>query len=981
MGGALKDRIIRIPTAFDREGGERLVSDMSGFAVAGDDTAAALLRGIGGCSPYLARVIRRDPAFAAGIFDRSPEDVIRDLIDETRAMDDCDNDHLSMQLRRNKARAGLVLGMAELTGALTTLEAARHLSDFADAALARALAQALKGLEEKGFCPVAEIEGDEKRAGNQGAAARCGIAILAMGKLGARELNYSSDIDLIAIYDPDAPCFESPAAARDVAVAAVRRLVRFLNDQTRDGYVFRTDLRLRPDPGVSAIAVNINAAEAYYEAHGQNWERAAFIRARAAAGDIPLGAAFLARLRPFIWRRYLDFAMIDDINAILDQIHDAKGAGDRDFAGYNIKAGYGGIRDIEFLVQTRQLIFGGKDDNLRGSGTLPMIDALGAAGALDDAGVDTLKEAYCELRRIEHALQIINDEQTHTIPEAPEDQARLAALLCDESAQTLSARLDRITRSVSQTHARFVAPKAEVTASAGRLSFVGTEPDPYTVQTLATFGFSDPAGVIRLIAGWHGGELRATRTERARQLLTQMTPRILEAFSEADNPDEAMRGFDLFLRELPAGVQIFSLFAHNREMFDTLSAVITGSPSLARALARRSELVEALTESTWPQPLASAPALAADFHDALAAGETYEALLNMARRWQARTHFDVTAQLVVGALSPADAARQYSTIAETVLTGLLPAVKAETDRRTGVGQGEGQGEGKGAFVILALGRLGARRLTAMSDLDLIYIYQPADDDGAPVDPSTYFGRLVRRYISALSAPTEEGRLYEVDMQLRPSGGAGPVAVSFDAFRRYYENDAWTWERMALTKARVIGGDAHLAKKIRDEINRILARPVPEKQLASDVLDMRARLLEHRKPTGGLDVKFSHGGVVDIDFIAQYGILRWGPDGASLPATDSLAHIRGLAARGHLGADAAEALSNAGELFEDVLQILRASFADRRADENLNASLVRRLTATTGATSLDNLMERLTDQYARVRQIFAAQIGPMGPDSV
>ena len=959
MAGPLKDRLFRMPTIFDVGAAERFQERAEPHLGGLDARSRAFLFAVASASPYLAKLMRERGEGLVTLFNEPTETRLARIIGEVREAPATDDDALRQRLRRLKADAALSLGLAEVAGALSSLEAAALLSNFADAACDRSLRQALCGLSSKGFSPR-----DSARA-----EASCGIAIIAMGKLGASELNYSSDIDLIAIFDPEAPVFEDGAAAREVAVAAVRRMIAFLNDQTPDGYVFRTDLRLRPDPGVSAAAISLNAAEAYYERHGQNWERAAFIRARAAAGDIELGEEFLKRLRPFIWRRHLDFAAIDDINSILMQIHTAKGSAEIAFAGHNIKTGRGGIREIEFLIQTRQLILGGKDVRLRGRSALAMIDALSAAGEFSEARAQQLKDAYASLRRVEHALQMIADEQTHSIPQDESGQGRVAALLGEDDSAALKARLVPLLRSVQDISAELFDADTELSTSIGPLSFTGVEADTDTIATLEALGFKTPSAVIDGIRRWHFGELRSTRTERARNLLTRMTPKLIEALAEADDPDEAFRAFDYFLRGLPAGVQIFSLFVHNPAIFDTLIRIITVSPYLGRQLVRRAELVEALTNLNWPLLPDSGPSLRGELTDAIEAADSYEDALNTARRWSAYKRFDVAAQLITGHLSVEQAAGHFSEIAEVSIRGLSATVRKETNVRTRPVEG--------AMVTLGLGRLGARRMTALSDVDLMFIYDahPAPAADTP-DPVTYITRLVRRYVSALAAPTEEGALYDVDMQLRPSGNAGPVAVSLDAFRRYYENDAWTWEFMALVKARVVAGDAALGQVVADEIHQILSRERNVDTLRKDVIDMRARLLSNRKAHSVFDIKTAHGGLTDIDFIAQYLFLCHRPVLPALTRADSLGLLAAMGQAEIIPSAACDGLLNAGELFEAVLQMSRATGGDGPVESHPVGARARRLAAAAGVRDLHELEAMLTDAYEIVRHHFGEFVGSL-----
>ncbi|MEQ1931051.1 MAG: bifunctional [glutamine synthetase] adenylyltransferase/[glutamine synthetase]-adenylyl-L-tyrosine phosphorylase, partial [Parvularculaceae bacterium] len=800
-----ENRIREAPRIHDAAAAGRLRAALGGGLAHLEEKSRALLHAVGGASPYLSQLIVRAPARALALMSQVPEAAMADIIVRTRAAGDAGEVGETMSILRGlKAETALLAGLAEIGGVWDSLEAAAALSDFADAAVDRSLRAALKALEPKGFL----------RAGERDCERVSGVAVIAMGKLGARELNYSSDIDLIVLFDPESPAFRDRDAARTAAVAAAREVVRIMGERTADGYVFRTDLRLRPDPGVTAAAISVRAAEAYYEAHGQNWERAAFIKARASAGDIAVGEQFLKNLRPYVWRKYLDFAAIEDIHSIKRQIHAAKGGGEIEFYGHDIKTGRGGIREIEFLAQTQQLILGGKDATLRERRTLGALARLCGVGRISPADLATLEGNYRYLRRVEHRLQMINDEQTHKIPREPEEVERLAAFLGEESLAAFEVRLTGVLKSTHELFADLFEKEERLSSAAGSLIFTGVENDKATLATLARLGFQRPSDVSDLIRRWHTGSVRATRSPRARELLTKLAPRLLEELGRAGDPDAAFIAFDRFLAQLPAGVQVFSLFANNPQVFEELIRIMTIAPELGRQLSKRAHLIEALLENDWPRPAPSPETMGAELKGRLEAAETYEGQLNAARRWAGERRFDGAAQLVIGALDVKSAAAHFTAIADCCIEALLPAARAETERLLG--------SIAGGVAVIGLGRLGAGAMTASSDIDLIFVYdapEGAQSAGPrPAEANVWYPKLVRRALAALSATTEEGTLFEVDMQLRPSGGAGPTAVSLSAFEKYYAADAWTWEARALLKARVVAGDPDVAATVRTMID-------------------------------------------------------------------------------------------------------------------------------------------------------------------
>ncbi len=925
-------RIADVPEVHDADAASRLLKAIDPVLKDLGAGERDLVAAVGGCSPYLSRLIVSQQTNLAEIFAAPPAVSMAKACAAARGAAGCQDESgvdeaaAMRALRQAKARAALVAGIAEISGAWSMQEAAEALSDFADAALSGAMKTVLGRLARKGFAPARPDDPETD----------CGVTILAMGKHGARELNYSSDIDVIVLYDPNAPALGE--AAREIAIAAARGLVRLMQEPTAEGYVFRTDLRLRPDPGVSAAAISIGAAESYYEAYGQNWERAAFIKARAAAGDVALGEEFLKSMRPFVWRKYLDYAAIDDILSIKRQIHAAKGGGSIEFFGHDLKIGRGGIREIEFLVQTQQLILGGKNPALRGARTLDALAALRDDGRIDAGAHDDLRDAYAYLRRVEHRIQMINDEQTHKIPQTEAGVDRLAAFLGEPGPREFETRLRAVLRATHGHFSNLFDTEDRLACDLGTLSFTGVENNPETLRSLRALGFKRPEHVSEAMRQWHAGGVRATRTCRARELLTALTPRLLESLAKASDPDEAFVAFEGFLGRLPSGVQIFSLFAHSPEIFDELTKLMTIAPALARNLARRLHLVEALIERDWPGAALAPDTYRARLDEALRAAPRYEDKLNAARRFAAEEKFQISARLVLATIPPREAARAYSVLADAVLAAMLPVARAETEAVHGRIEGE--------IAVLGLGRLGAGAMTATSDVDLMFVYDADPDavsDGAkPLGAVSYFARLTRRYLTALSAATEEGGLYEVDMNLRPSGRAGPAAVSRSAFTAYFENDAWTWEIMALTKARVITGDDKLRGFIDGEIARIIARPRERAAVAADVHAMRERLHEAKRDQGPWDVKNVRGGLTDLEFIRQYEALLHGRVGSGQGGGDP----------GAQDGTIERTLSSASELFESVLQVSRAATDGVFDPEGSGLALKTRLSQACGEDRLE-----------------------------
>jgi glutamate-ammonia-ligase adenylyltransferase len=705
---------------------------------------------------------------------------------------------------------------------------------------------------------------------------------------------------------------------------------------------------------------------------GQNWERAAFIKARACAGDPTAAADFLKRLEPFIWRRHLDYAAIEDIHSIKRQIQAHGGHGPIAVAGHNIKLGRGGIREIEFFVQTQQLILGGRDPSLRWRGTLEALEALQARGLVSTQARDDLADSYLFLRRLEHRLQMIEDEQTHTLPESAAGLARISCFAgyadTDLFANALISHLER----VQQHYEELFEKEAPLGGEGGGLVFTGVENDPETLATLAHIGFRDPPHIAGAIRGWHHGRIRATRSPRARELLTRLMPVLLDALAATADPDSAFAQFDRFVSRLPAGVQLFSLFLANPHLLQLVAAVMGSAPRLAEHLAGSPAILDVLLDRRFvTSPLRDD--FGALLKRQLATATDQEVALDIARRFVREQSFRVGVQLIDGGISTAQAGAAFTGIAEAAIAGLLEKVEQDLASVAGVVEG-------GEFGVVAMGRLGGREMTSASDLDLIFIYDvppQTEFSSGPrcLPPMVYYARLAQRLIAALTVQTAEGGLYEVDMRLRPTGNKGPAAVSLESFGRYHTEDAWTWERLALTRARVIAGSPHLAKRIEKIIRDSLARKMEPDRLAHDVLDMRKKLESQFSGSGPWDLKFVRGGLVDIEFIVEFLQLRHASLLPEILEPNTIAALERLRDAGLLSEEDAETLNGTARLELDLLQILRmavvGTFDPVRATPALKSLLLR-------ATNVENfaaLESRLVRAEAATQSIFDRLLPP------
>ncbi len=868
-------RITRLPRAYDPLHGAEalaLMPELSG-------SLADLVAGAAGCSPYLKQLMDNEHAWLVPAFD-NPEAGISAEFDRLR---DVKPDDLADELRRAKRRVALLAGLADLAGVWPLAQVTKTLTDLADLACSLAL-RATVGTEiRRGKLPGMR-EDDIETAG--------GMVILAMGKMGAGELNYSSDIDLICLFDETRFDPDEYHDARASFIRATRRMSAMLNDRTAEGYVFRTDLRLRPDPQVTPVCMAMAGAEAYYESLGRTWERAAYIKARPCAGDLQAGQRFLDDLKPFVWRKHLDFAAIEDAHNMRLRIREHKGLGGAlTLPGHNMKLGRGGIREIEFFTQTRQIIAGGRDPDLRVRGTVEGLAVLARKGWVPTEVAENLTSHYQFHREVEHRLQMLRDAQTHELPGSEEEFERLAAFMGRDLAELEAELLERLTE-VHYLIEQFFSPEDGDTSEA----------DPAVTAQLDS----------EVIARWPS--YAALRSDRSGEIFRRLRPDILSRLANTAHPNEALLAFDGFLAGLPAGVQVFSMFEANPHLIDLMVDIAGTAPELASYLSRHAGVFDAVIAGAFFADWPGQKALQSDLSAALSAEDDYEQKLITARRWRNEWHFRIGVHHLRGLISAVDAGHQYADLAGAVLGALWPEVVAQFCAK------HGDPPGRGA-VVLGMGSLGANRLNARSDLDLIVIYDAQGSEGSegrkPLATRAYFARLTQAMITALTAQMADGRLYEVDMRLRPSGNQGPVATSWQSFRNYQEGEAWVWEHLALTRARTVAGDASLAADIEAFRTGLLRQPHDAAAILADVKDMRARLNAAKPSEGPLDARRGPGHLQEIELLAQSGCLMSGAT-----SQDVLAGLDAACQMGWLSSAQKETLVRAYDLCWKTLQCSR-----------------------------------------------------------
>ncbi|MFZ3582301.1 glutamine-synthetase adenylyltransferase [Loktanella sp. DJP18] len=917
----LSVRMTRHPRPFDADRG----ADASAHVPWADAPLRDLIAGTAGCSPYLAGLIAREADWLQAA-QNDPEAALAQTLAAIPAIPFAD---LGPGLRQSKARVALLTALCDLAGVWPLSTVTQALTDLAAASVQACIVPLVAAEIARGKLPGL-IPDDAADAG--------GMVVLAMGKQGAGELNYSSDIDLICLFDDDRFTPEDSVTARAAFVRVTRRMCALLSDNTADGYVFRTDLRLRPDASVMPVCLSMTAAERYYESVGRTWERAAYIKAAPCAGDISAGQRFLDTLRPFVWRKHLDYAAIQDAHDMRLRIRDHKGLGGRlTLEGHNMKLGRGGIREIEFFTQTRQLIAGGRDASLRVRGTVAGLSRLAASGWIPVDLRDRLSDHYTAHRTVEHRLQMINDAQTHSLPQDAAGFDRLAAFMDTDSATLRADLTDRLTEVHSLTEG-FFAPDSPRKADPGDW---GQE----------------------ITARWP--DYPALRSARAVQTFERLRPGILSRLAEAARPEEALINFDAFLSGLPAGVQLFALFEANPSLTQLIVDICATAPALAQYLSRNAGVLDAVIGGDFFAPWPGVAALTTALADAMGGTDDFETALNIARRWAREWHFRIGVHHLRGLTDATDSGQHYADLAEAVIAGIWPVVCADFARRHGPLPGQGA-------VVLGMGSLGAGRLNALSDVDLIVIYD-ADVWGnstgpRPLPVRSYYARLTQALVTALSAPMADGRLYEVDMRLRPSGKQGPVATSWAAFRDYQQEEAWTWEHLALTRAKPIAGAKVLMAGVEAFRRSLLKSKGRGPGVLTDVAAMRARLADAKPAQGDWDAKMGPGRLMDVELAAQTAALVMGSDLRDVPG-----QIAAGVAGGWLDAADGAALDRAAGLFwrlQAAGRLLTGGVLDPGA---LGEGGRRFVLRETGFDTMNDLQAAMADAAASADAVIGARL--------
>jgi len=924
-----------------------------------------MLLGIAEASPYLFDLLRADAARAIRLFGCTPELHLARLIEHTcRDVEAASSEADAMQLlRRMKSEAALLIALCDIGGVLPVMQVTAGLTDLAVAAVRSALRYLLRQEAARGRLSPSNVDRPEENSG---------LIVLAMGKMGAGELNFSSDIDLIVFFDAEASTLATDIEPQPFFVRLTQALARLLQQRSGDGYVFRVDLRLRPDPASTQVAISTASALDYYEREGRTWERAAMIKARPCAGDARAGEALIAEIAPFVWRKHLDFAALADVHDMKRQMQTFRGQSEIAVEGHNVKVGRGGIREIEFFAQTQQLIAGGRHPELRVRPTLEALSVLASSHWITREARDEMSAAYQFLRRVEHRLQMVADEQTHTLPEDPEAVERFACFFGYDNRAAFAKDLLGHLNVVHGHYSKLFEGDPTGTAKLPAVDYGGGPDDPRLIEHLAAIGFKKPLVVAKTVQQWIAGDYRVFRLAATRNAFVEFVPALIASLAHAEEPDDAVAAFDRFLQALQRGGRLVSLLSQNSDLVALVALILGAAPRLADMLARQPQIMDGLIDPRFFGAMPDQRELSARLAATLADANSYEEFLDRLRLFGQESLFLIGTRILSGTVSASQASVAFADVAE----GIVDTVHGLVTERFAAQHGRIKRQ---ETAILAMGRLGSREMTASSDLDLILLYdfdhdEPDSDGARSLQGAHYFARFTQRLISAFTTRTNYGVLYDVDMRLRPSGRAGPVASRLDSFAQYQDREAWTWEHMALTRARVISASPQFRGRIEAIIREVLTRPRDAASIAVDVADMRRAVALEKGEGDVWDIKYAAGGMLDVDFMAQYLQLVHAADKPDILNVSTLQVLDNALRLGVLPRSSAEILRSATRLYHDLTQILRLCVNDKFRPEVAGEDLLRIMARAGDAPDFSSLEARVRETQAEVRRVFVTLTG-------
>lgn len=964
-----------------------------------EPTSASQLLTILGASPFLAGILCRRASFFEGLFiqaqitsTKTEKQMCTEL--QQRIADDADTATLKKGLRTFKRQEMLRIGGRDLCGLAELEEVTFELSALAAATLQRAFEVCTIQLQAEYGAPLLDVEEGAPEEHAE-------YTILGMGKFGGYELNFSSDIDLIYFYSSDHGQTAGIAdpirgqrnriSIHQYFIKLSEMITRAIGQATEDGFVFRVDLRLRPEGNSGEMANSLAAGEIYYESWGQSWERSAMLKARPVAGSIELGEQLLERLEPFIYRRHLDYAMIDDIKVMKQKIDRSL---KREKEGeLNLKLGHGGIREIEFFIQALQLINAGKNPRLRERNSLKSLQLLYVEKMITLEERDDLSAAYRFLRTAEHRIQVVHEQQTHNLPTRPKELAALARrcgfTLSDEFMTTLRQHREKVSavfRDLFYTSDEEL--PSQISPEVNFLFDASAEPD-LCMDILEEKGFRPPERAYESLTILRQGGTKGYLTERARRQLDRIAPRLFQEVMHCPDPPMALANMEKFLEACRrARGTYYALLAENPEIIKLLISLFATSQFLSRNFIQHPEVLDSLVSRSYAQNVREQEDLTAELSEQLGNTSYYEDKLNILRRFRNEEFLRIALNDIHGHTPQGQTTRQLSLLADVCLQQSLAIAREELLERYGLPfcQDDNDESHEAAFVIVGMGKLGGMELNYHSDLDIIFIYE-GEGETRPVggtDPDRfrvqtnqqYFVKLAQRIISLLTLMTQEGHVYEIDTRLRPSGNQGPLVSSLPAYRKYHESSAAPWERQALIKARVVAGSSELATSYAALTTEIVyERPLPG-NLAEEIYRLRQRMEKElgKEDQQHRNIKTGRGGMVDVEFIAQYLLLLHGQKKQELRCRNTVKALDLLQREGLISATDYESLATGYKFLRRLENRLRLvhdqSINELSAEPAYLAKLARHL----GYPDSSGHPEKLfLEEYAKatqtIREIF------------
>lgn len=907
-------------------------------------------------SPFLWHLILSDPNLFVSILTSTPETLHQESVKNQKnnlLLSSFSSSFLSdikKSMRQERHRHALLVAMADIARIWDLNTITQALSDFADASVQRALHTVLLDAQHHSLYSPLNLDNLEFQ---------CGCVFIALGKHGAQELNYSSDIDLVVFFDSASQRTTSKITSSAFYIKTAQKVASLLQERTADGFVHRVDYRLRPDPSSMPAAISLASAFTYYETIGQNWERAAFIKARPIAGDLGLGQKFLQELSPFVWRRYFDFASIADIHAMKRQIHAIRGYEDISVVGHDIKLGRGGIREIEFFVQTQQLIFGGRCPDLQGRKTLDMLSQLYEKNWITKKACDELTSAYHFLRMVEHRLQMVADEQTQRLPSDPTALKHVACFCGFASVNAFSKQLITHLCKVSHHYNLLFEDPEERSSPSIHLAFSKNETDPETLNSLKILGFRNTQVAFDIVRGWYLGRHSSLLNPRTREILTQTLPSLLISLGSSADPDAALSTLDKAFTRMPAVTELFTIMQAHERLRNLFADLLGSAPRLAHMVAQAPHVLDMIIDPAFSAPVLDFNLLEQTIRAMMGSPPYFETLLEQSRDIARQLNFLTGAHTLSGVLSAEDTGTVYSGIAQGIIRILLENTIQEFEKEYGT-------VSEGKMAVLGLGRLGACQMTAQSDLDLIILYdfsptQRESNGLKKVDATVYYTRLTQRLIAALTVPTRRGRLYDVDLRLRPQGGKGPVAIQSDGFFSYQYNEADLWEHMALTRARAIAGDASFCHEIREGLVKLISQKRETSKVIRQAKDMRTSIASFKNDQDPWNMKLAKGGIIDLDFFAQTLVLTQSHNCPELIGckTNEVFHV--AAQNGFLNEYDAHVLMQAHHTFYTLQQWQRTVLQEEFEIQNVPKAILNRFASVFGLPDAKALLAYLLDQ--------------------